>query len=95
MENITFEEFMLEMRNEKLMQKAFKTYFGDNKFRSHREEGRNKLIFTFRMKSELFAEIVYSLVNGADFVTKNTTEVASTQETLNQQEHSKTEEDLL
>ena len=94
MGNITFEEFMLEMRNEIFKQRAFKTYNGDNTFRSHNEEGRAKQMFTLRMKSELFAETVYSLVNGTVFTPKNTAEVATTQETPNQQELSKSEADL-
>ena len=94
MGNVTFEEFMLEMRNEIFKQRAFRIYNGDNTFRSHNEEGREKQMFRLRMKSELFAETVYSLVNGTGFAPKNTAQVATTQETPKQQEQSKSEADL-
>ena len=94
MGNVTFEEFMLEMRNEIYKQRAFRIYNGDNTFRSHNEEGREKQMFRLRMKSELFAETVYFLVNGTGFTPKNTAQVATTQETPNQQEQSKSEADL-
>ncbi|KAK2722321.1 hypothetical protein QYM36_002751 [Artemia franciscana] len=94
MGNITFEEFMLEMRNEIFKQRAFKIYNGDHTFRSHNDEGREKQMFRLRMKSELFAGTVYSLVNGTGFTPKNTAEVATTQETPNQQEQGKSEADL-
>ncbi|KAK2704871.1 hypothetical protein QYM36_017048 [Artemia franciscana] len=74
METTTFEEFTKKMLNEKFYQQAFKAYTDNEKFRSRNAEINEKKRFSYRIKNEIYAEIVNFLLTGAGFK-KNTGDV--------------------
>ena len=75
MKTTTFEEFTKKMLNEKFYQQAFKAYTDNEKFRSREAEINEKKRFSYRIKNEMYAEIVNFLLTGAGFVKKNTGDV--------------------
>ena len=75
MKTTTFEEFTKKMLNEKFYQQAFKAYTDNEKFRSRDAEINEKKRFSYRIKNEIYAEIVNFLLTGVGFITQNISDV--------------------
>jgi hypothetical protein len=75
METTTFEEFTKKMVSNEFQRQAFKAFCHNQRFGDKREEWRQQRRFSFRIKSEVFADIVNTLLTGVGFVKKNIAQV--------------------